>query len=133
MTGTIDFGRAHYNATGVTARIRDALLKIAPEEQRPTVAGIAAMDRGAPAWQNAGRCINVLMPTLGKARPQVTRRSVGRLYPVSPLPGLKPLGHSVAYADFRGDQRPGRTQFLTQCRYVDSKILQVARMGRTPD
>jgi hypothetical protein len=65
MTGTIDFGRAHYNATGVTARIRDALLKIAPEEQRPTVAGIAAMDRGAPAWQNAGRCINVLMPTLG--------------------------------------------------------------------
>jgi hypothetical protein len=45
MTDTIDIGRAHYNATGLTARIRDALLKVAPEEQLLTVADIAAMDQ----------------------------------------------------------------------------------------
>lgn len=45
MTDTVDIARAHYNATGVTAKIRDALAKIAPEDQRLTVGELAAMDQ----------------------------------------------------------------------------------------
>ena len=45
MTDTVEIARAHYNATGLTGRIREALLKIAPEEQRLTPADIAAMDQ----------------------------------------------------------------------------------------
>ncbi len=45
MTDTVDIARAHYNATGVTAKIRDALAKIAPEDQRLTIAQLAAMDQ----------------------------------------------------------------------------------------
>lgn len=45
MTDTNAIARAHYAATGLTARIRAALLKIAPEEQRLNVTEIAAMDQ----------------------------------------------------------------------------------------
>ena len=45
MTNTVEMARAHYNATGLTAKIRDALAKIAPDEQRLTVADLAAMDQ----------------------------------------------------------------------------------------
>lgn len=45
MTDTIDIARAHYNATGLTAKIRDALAKIAPEDQRLKVSDIAPMDQ----------------------------------------------------------------------------------------
>ena len=45
MTDTIEVARAHYNATGLTAKIRDALAKIGPEDRRLTVGEIAAMDQ----------------------------------------------------------------------------------------
>ncbi len=45
MTDTVDIARAHYNATGLTTKIRDALAKIAPEGQRLTVGELAAMDQ----------------------------------------------------------------------------------------
>ena len=45
MTDTTEIARAHYNATGLTARIREALVQIAPEEQRLTVADLAPMDQ----------------------------------------------------------------------------------------
>jgi ubiquinone/menaquinone biosynthesis C-methylase UbiE len=45
MTDTIDMARAHYNATGLTARIKNALLKIAPETAQLKISDIAALDQ----------------------------------------------------------------------------------------
>ena len=45
MIDTIDVARTHYEAAGLTAKIHDALARIAPEDQRLTVTDLAAMDQ----------------------------------------------------------------------------------------
>ena len=45
MTDTVEVARSHYRATDLTERIRTALLQITTEDQRLTVADIAAMDQ----------------------------------------------------------------------------------------
>ena len=45
MTDTIKKVRAHYSATGLTERIREALTRIAPEPQALTVAQLAPLDQ----------------------------------------------------------------------------------------
>lgn len=45
MTDIVDRARAHYAATGLTDRLRQALLPLAPEDQRLGIADLAAMDQ----------------------------------------------------------------------------------------